>query len=126
MLAPWHEFYILLGTASAALVALLFVAVSVATSVLGADADSRANTRTFMSPVVFHYANILFLGLVSLVPTHTWQSYGMTIGIASLGSLAYSCGIAARVHRSRFSDLATVSPKAWCRSCVTQPVSWLR
>ncbi len=36
MLAPWHEFYSLLGTAAAALIALLFVAVSIATSVLTA------------------------------------------------------------------------------------------
>ncbi len=34
MLAEWHEFYALLGTAAAALVALLFVAVSIATDVL--------------------------------------------------------------------------------------------
>ena len=33
MLAPWHEFYALLGTAAAALVALLFVAVSIGASV---------------------------------------------------------------------------------------------
>ena len=34
MLAPWHEFYELLGTAAAALVALLFVAASIGASVL--------------------------------------------------------------------------------------------
>ncbi len=26
-----------------------------------------------MSPVVFHYANILFLSLIALIPTQTWQ-----------------------------------------------------
>ena len=41
-LAHWHEFYALLGTAAAALVALLFVAVSIGTSVLTPEPESRA------------------------------------------------------------------------------------
>ena len=106
MLAPWHEFYILLGTASAALVALLFVAVSIGTSVLTPDAESRRNTGTYMSPVVFHYANVLFLSLIALVPTQTWQSFGVVIGVATTGSVIYSIVIALRVHRNSMSDLA--------------------
>ena len=106
MLADWHEFYGLLGTAAAALVALLFVAVSIGTSVLTPEPQSRANTGTYMSPVVFHYANILFLSLIALIPTQTWQSFGMTIGLASIGSVAYSAVIALRVHRNSISDLA--------------------
>jgi hypothetical protein len=106
MIAPWHEFYGLLGTAAAALVALLFVAVSIATSVLTTDPESRRNTRTFMSPVVFHYANILFLSLVALVPTQTPQSFGVVIGLASIGNVIYSIVIAVRVCRSSFSDFA--------------------
>jgi hypothetical protein len=106
MLAQWHEFYVLLGTAAAALVALLFVAVSIATSVLTPDPQSRANTATYMSPVVFHYANILFLSLIALVPTQTWESFGITIGLASIGSVLYSAHVAVRVHRNPISDLA--------------------
>ena len=29
-----------------------------------------------MSPVVFHYANVLFLSLIALIPTQTWKSSG--------------------------------------------------
>jgi hypothetical protein len=70
MLAPWHEFYALLGTAAATLIALLFVAVSIATSVLTPEPESRTNTSTYMSPIVFHYANLLFLSLIALIPTN--------------------------------------------------------
>jgi hypothetical protein len=106
MLSSWHEFYGLLGTAAAALVALLFVAVSIGTSVLTPDPQSRANTSTYMSPVVFHYANILFLSLIALIPTQTWEAFGLVIGIASIGSVVYSVVIAGRVHRNSISDLA--------------------
>jgi hypothetical protein len=106
MLTEWHEFYELLGTAAAALVALLFVAVSIATSVLTPDPESRRNTSTYLSPVVFHYANVLFLSLIALVPTQTWESFGVVIGVAAAGSVIYSIVIALRVHRNLISDLS--------------------
>src|SRR5271168_1832451 len=106
MLAQWHEFYALLGTAAAALVALLFVAVSISTSVLTSDPESRRNTSTYMSPVVFHYANLLFLSLIALIPTETWESFALMIGAAGIGSVIYSIVIALRVHLNSMSDLA--------------------
>jgi len=105
MLDGWHEFYGLLGTAAAALVALLFVAVSIGTGVLTPDPESRRNTGTYMSPVVFHYANVLFLCLIALIPTQTWDSFALVIGVASIGSVIYSIVIAVRVHRNPISDL---------------------
>jgi len=55
----------LLGTASAALVALLFVAVSIGASLITPDRSTA--TRTFMSPAVFHFSTLLLLSLVALV-----------------------------------------------------------
>ena len=106
MLAQWHEFYALLGTAAAALIALLFVAVSIGTSVMTPDPESRRNTSTYLSPVVFHYANLLFLSLIALIPTETWESFALVIAAAGTGSVIYSIVIALRVHRNSMSDLA--------------------
>jgi|ERR1700733_373814 hypothetical protein len=106
MLTSWHEFYALLGTASAALIALLFVAVSISTSVLTPEPESRRNTATYLSPVVFHYANVLFLSLITLIPTQTFESFGLVIGAASAGSVIYSIVIAGRVHHNAISDLS--------------------
>ena len=104
MLAEWHEFYGLLGTAAAALVALLFVAASIGANVF--TAESAGATRTFMSPVVFHYTNILFLSLIALIPTQTWLTFGLTIGIASIGSIIYSAVILHRLLHDNIADLA--------------------
>jgi hypothetical protein len=106
MIAQWHEFYALLGTAAATLIALLFVAVSIATSVLTPDPESRRNTSTYLSPVVFHYANLLFLSLIALIPTESRESFALAIGVPGAGSAIYSIVIALRVHRSSMSDLA--------------------
>jgi len=59
-----------------------------------------------LSPVVFHYANVLFLSLIALIPTQTWESFALVIGVAGAGSVIYSIVIAVRVHRNSISDLA--------------------
>jgi hypothetical protein len=104
MLEDWHEFYALLGTAAAALVALLFVAASIGANVF--TAETAGATRTFMSPVVFHYTNILFLSLIVLIPDQTPMSFGLTLAVAAFGSLVYSIVIFVRVWRHSFADLA--------------------
>src|SRR5271154_5858120 len=104
MLDSWHEFYGLLGTGAAALVALLFVAASIGAAVLTPERSGA--TRTFMSPVVFHYTNVLFLSLIALIPTQSWESFGLTIAAASLASIAYSIVILLRVLRDSIADLA--------------------
>ena len=86
--------------------ALLFVAVSIATDVLTTEPESRRNTATYMTPVVFHYANILFLSLIVLIPTQTWESFGIVIAVASIGSFSYSLLVMMRVHRNSISDLS--------------------
>ena len=104
MLSEWHEFYTLLGTAAAALVALLFVAASIASGFLN---PARAGgIRTYMSPVVFHYAAVLFASLIALVPTQTPQSLGLSIGLLGAGGAIYSIFIVVRLFRDDVPDLA--------------------
>ena len=81
MLDGWHEFYILLGTAAAALVALMFVAASIGAGYLSAERASA--TRTFTSPIIFHYTYVLFLSLAALVPINTDTSLAAIIGISA-------------------------------------------
>ena len=106
MLDNWHEFYELLGTAAAALLSLLFVVASIGANAISASSESAGATRTFMSPVAFHYANVLFLGLVALIPTQTWQSFGLILGVAAAVSLVYSIVILVRVLRDSRADMA--------------------
>ena len=53
-LEHWHDFYVLVGTAGATLLALLFVAVSLGAGFLN-EAQAAA-TRTFYSPVIIHFS----------------------------------------------------------------------
>jgi hypothetical protein len=103
MLDGWHEFYGLLGTAAAALVALLFVAASIGTGYISAERASP--TRTFTSPVVVHFTYVLFVSLIALIPIETDTSLAVIIGVSAAAALAYSIFILIRVLRSSITDL---------------------
>jgi len=100
----WHDFYMLLGTASAALVALLFVAVSIGASFL--TPERSVATRTFMSPVVFHFSTLLLISLIAIVPSHTALSFAIGITLVAIGGLAYTTVVLVGLARASISDIA--------------------
>jgi len=102
MLTPWHEFYGLLGTASATLVALMFVAVSVAVGLLSSERTTA--TRIYMSPIILHYASVLFVSLVALVPALGDHMLGCIIGLSGVVGLAYSIVVSVRLFRDSKSE----------------------
>src|SRR6266404_7078234 len=67
LLHDWHDFYVLVGTASATLVGLMFVAVSIGTSIF--NEDHRAAMTAFITPTVMHFAAVLFACLLGTIPT---------------------------------------------------------
>src|ERR1700674_5922410 len=77
-LERWHEFYVLVGTAGATLVALLFVAISLGAGFL---TDKRAvATRAFFSPVVLHFTAVFFISAVGLFPAHKPVMFAALVG----------------------------------------------
>src|SRR5260370_7565897 len=100
----WHDFYMLLGTSSAALVALLFVAVSIGASFL--TPERSIATSTFMSAVVFHFATILLLSLVALVPSHTTVSRAVGIAVLAIAGLSYTTVVLFGLGRASVRDIA--------------------
>jgi hypothetical protein len=86
-LGRWHEFYMLLGTASATLVGLLFVAATVGSGVF--TSGRLAALRVFLSASVIHFSTILIACLVVLAPGENWLSLGLMIAGCGVFGLAY-------------------------------------
>jgi len=95
VLKDWHEFYLLVGTAAAALIALLFVAASIGAGVMSPERASA--TRIYMSPVIFHFSSILLMSLIVLVPSHPRETHTGLIALNALVGVAASIVICARV-----------------------------
>jgi hypothetical protein len=86
-LGPWHEFYVLLGTASATMIGLLFVAATVGSGVF--STGQPAALRVFLSASVVNFSNILASSLLVLAPMKSW---------IVLGALIAGCGMFGLVH----------------------------
>ncbi len=87
-LKPWQNFYELLGTASATLVGLLFVAASVGSSVYSRDKDNAL--RVFLSPTVVHFSSVLAGCLITMAPVPNWASAGALVGGEGILGFAYA------------------------------------
>jgi hypothetical protein len=96
-LEHWHDFYVLVGTAGATLVALLFVAVSLGAGFL--DDSRAAATRAFYSPVVVHFTAVFFLAAVALVPEHKPTFFAAVILGAAVIGLAVALFVTVQLLR---------------------------
>ena len=83
-LAPWHDFFALVGTAAATLIGLLFVAASVGSEFY--TAQRMYVVRAFLSSSVVHFACVLAACLSMLVPIGRWEIMAvLTAGIGVFG-----------------------------------------
>ncbi len=86
----WHDFYVLLGTAAATLVGLLFVAASVGSSIF--TEDKQHALRAFLSPSVVHFSSVLVACLIAIAPVSGWVLLGLLVGADGLFGFVY-CGL---------------------------------
>jgi hypothetical protein len=104
LLEHWHEFYLLIGTAAAALVALLFVAASIGAGIL--TRHPGGPTRTYMSPIAFHFTSALFVSAVALVPSHTRLTLGVLVGLNAIAGMIYAAFVLRRLFTDSIADHA--------------------
>jgi hypothetical protein len=96
----WHDFFILLGTASATLVGLMFIAVSIGASIF--KEENRPALEVFLGPTIVHFTSVLVLCILALVPSHSWLSLACLAGFIGLAGFCYSARIWFRLTRSRY------------------------
>jgi modulator of FtsH protease len=87
-LAPWHDFYMLMGGASATMTGLLFVAASVSSGTF--SRSGRAAQRMFLSASVVQFGTILASCLIVVAPLQHWGVLGGLILTCGVFGLAYS------------------------------------
>ena len=91
MFEGWHDFYLVLGPASAGLIGLLFVVVTL-TSNLEREKAMRG-VRVFMTPIVFHLGVLVLLSGLALFPKAGAGFIGAVAFAGGLVGLAYAAYI---------------------------------
>jgi hypothetical protein len=84
----WHDFYGLVGTASATLVGLMFITASIGASVF--SASEQEPMKAYLTPTVAHFSSLLFMCVLVLIPTQTWTSLSIGLGGLGVAGVAYS------------------------------------
>jgi hypothetical protein len=95
LLHDWHDFYVLVGTASATLVGLMFVAASIGSSIF--NEEHRAPMTAFITPTVAHFAAVLFASLMVTIPTHSWRTLGGLLAAGGLAGAIYCAKILVQI-----------------------------
>jgi hypothetical protein len=87
----WQNFYMLLGGASATLVGLMFIAVSLRSGRWseGERAVLNAGFSAFLSPTFIHFVYVLVTAVVLLMPTLSETVLGAILVLVGLGSLGH-------------------------------------
>jgi hypothetical protein len=76
-LQSWQSFYTMIGSASAALLGLMFVALSLGTHLI--NETSREAIDTFTTPNIVYFCSVLLIAAVMLVPTYTTALFYIVI-----------------------------------------------
>jgi hypothetical protein len=100
--ASWHDFYLTMGTASASLIGLLFVALS-----LNLDAiteTSNDDLRALAEQSFNSFSLVLLIAVVFLIPSGNPASYGVAYLVLGVGAGYRMLRRAPVVWRSRRRD----------------------
>lgn len=103
-LAVWESFYVIVGSASAALTGLQFVVI-----VLSAELNTLASdstTSAFATPTIVHFCAVLFISAILSAPWSALSSAGITLGACGLAGCAYAVRIVRQARRQ--TDYAPV------------------
>lgn len=98
-LRSWHDFFLLVGGASATLLGLLFIAVALVVN-LPALPDER-DRQLFSSPIVAQFAYALGLSALCLSPWRDARLLGIVVTLAGGLALYQSTGTARLLHQRR-------------------------
>ena len=97
VLHEWETFYVIVGSAAAALTGLQFVVV-----VLGAEVEAvrdESAVAAFGTPTIVHFCMVLTIAALIVVPGQTPFTLGSFLVLLGIGGVAYSILTAGRAKR---------------------------
>ena len=103
-LHDWANFYVTTGAASASLIGLLFVVVTLGVGFSSSDATIGA--RAFLTPTLIHFGGVLLLSLAALAPFASPWPTAVIFCLCGLSGLAYLTKVIAARRKIDFVGLS--------------------
>ena len=92
-LAEWRDFYVMIGTASGAIVGATFIVASLTAGIK----EREVGIRGFITPTMVHLSSVLVGCAILAVPTLTPFSLALMLGAGGVAGAAYGIVVATRI-----------------------------
>ena len=96
-LASWGSFYVIMGSAAAALTGLQFVVIALVKDTQLQTSD--ATTAAFGTPTIVHFCTVLLVSAMFTAPWHVLSSVAYPLGACGFAGVLYALVIARRATR---------------------------
>ena len=96
-LHDWQNFYLLTGTASATLIGLLFVALSISVGLDLALERATNSVETFMTPILLSYGQAFFISCLGVIPFQNTLTPGVIALVLGSASILLAIRVAVRI-----------------------------
>jgi hypothetical protein len=106
MFEGWDSFFLMIGSAGAGLIGLLFVVVTLTSGIERSTA--LRGTDVFLTPTVFHFGVVLVISAMALAPGLSTATVGAVIAASAITGLIYVATVAVRIRRG-----VTPEPPHW-------------
>src|SRR5437764_4617571 len=100
-LSTWQNFYVIIGSAAAALTGLLFVVATLIAQVRVRVSSRSEAFATFNTPNVVHFGAALLVAAILSAPWQTLWNAGLLLGLWGLGGMIYVVIVLRRARRQR-------------------------
>jgi hypothetical protein len=110
-LEKWHDFFMLVGTASGTLVGLTFVAASIGDASLFVKGFNEV-MKAFITPTIIHFSAVLFVCFVVVAPSLSSVEFAASTGVIALVGIGYSCTTLFRISSS-YSSATSFTDRHW-------------
>jgi hypothetical protein len=98
LLTGWESFYVITGTAAAALTGLQFIVITLGAQMHRGDAEAN---RAFGTPTIVHFCAVLFIAAVLSAPWPSLADIAYILGFCGAAALLYAAVILRIVRRQR-------------------------
>ncbi len=108
-LSEWGNYYVVTGSAGAALTGLMFVVIALRSEAI---ADAEGGVRAFGTPTVLHFCGVLLLAAIMSIPSHSATSLSLCLGGSGVAGLVLSTWVVVQARRQT-SYTPVVSDWIW-------------
>jgi len=106
LIHAWHDFYLLVGTASATLVGLMFVTASIGAQVF--TERNREAMRAFISPTVVHFTAVLLICMAAMMPAQDRLLLMLLLLLGGFAGAIYSAKVGYQLFIRRRFDVDVI------------------